>query len=118
MSKRTRFEDLRTELRQREAHSRSIHGQIRQAAGEERMHLWEAKREYGRATRGVLLLYAFLRKRARVRAEPVHMLEQNPWLQYLIVREAKRLGREVDTNALDAWMKGAEQVPVETAAAE
>lgn len=112
MSKKTRFPELRAELRQREAHSKTIAKRIRESAGEERMRLWEQKREYGSVTRFILLMYALMRGLPRDHCEPAPTTErgrlirteQKWWLSSSIVWTAKQRGHVLERTAVEAWL--------------
>lgn len=106
MSKRTRFPELRAELRAREAHSKTIGKRIRETAGEERMKLWEEKRAHGRLTRFLLLAYAFLRGMPRWVCEPLH--HPDAWMLLPYVHEhAKRFVADADPKTLKEWLAAA-----------
>jgi hypothetical protein len=113
VSKKTKFPEIRAELKQREEHSKSIHARIRQTAGEERMKFWDEKKSYGRETRFLLLYYAMLR------GMPHYVCEQNynPCfdLAWGICHQAKRLGREYDIHAVADWLKQTKPAAVEAA---
>lgn len=119
MSRRSKFPELRAELRKREAHSKTIGKRIRETRGEERMKLWEEKRDYGRATRRCLLLLTLLREKPRVWCEPAWDQNYTPYLAYLVVDEAKRFGQTLDHKVIRAWLEARPSVAVaETACAE
>jgi len=61
VSKKSKFPEIRAELRQREQESRAIRKQINGSSGLERWGFWQDKRRYGSDTRDLLLGYAFLR---------------------------------------------------------
>lgn len=61
MSKKINFPEVKQELKDRQAASQAIGARIRESKGLERWALWEEKREYGRDTRWLLMVYAFLR---------------------------------------------------------
>lgn len=114
MSKRSRFPELKAELCQRQAHAREIGKRIRATSGEERMKLWEEKRDYGRTTRAFLLLYAFMRGRPRAACEPKIVSEDYYFLRLVFERAYERLGfktgatpeaRRAESDAITTWLK-------------
>lgn len=104
MSKTTKYPEIRTQIKERAAHSRAIHEQIREATGLDRHRLWNEKRWYGAETRLLLLAYAFLR------GMPYHAVERkcrnNPCdLHYAIQRRLKALGHEMERESIKSWLK-------------
>lgn len=114
MSKTTKFPEIRAELRQREAHSKSIHQRIRETSGEERMKLWEEKRSYGLDTRFLLLYYAMLRGMPRQVCEPKYRPRWD--FAWGMGHHAKRLGHTYDVDAFAAWLSPKPVAPEEQAA--
>jgi hypothetical protein len=56
-----KYEEIKFELRSRQAESQAIRKQIHATSGLDRYNLWAKKRAYGSDTRYLLLAYAFLR---------------------------------------------------------
>ena len=101
MSKRTKFPEIKAELRVREQESRSIRKQIHGSSGMERWGFWQDKRKYGFETRDLLLAYGFLR------GVPYLVIEaktnSGPSCTF-IQRCLAAHGHEVAPEAIKAWL--------------
>jgi hypothetical protein len=104
MSKKCKFPEIKAELRQREQESRAIRKQIHESSGMERWGFCEDKRNYGGATRDLLLAYAFLRKMPYRACEPKTSEDYSRFAP-VIQRCLQAHGHEITSEALEAWMK-------------
>ncbi len=78
MSKKTRFPQIRAELRTRQEESRRIGKERQEAKGLERHRLWQEKQLYGERTRHILLAYHFLMGHPYRMAEPKARKDLSP----------------------------------------
>lgn len=103
MSKKSKFPELKQEIKTREAASREIRKLIQGSAGLERHQHWLDKRNYGGHTRDLLLLYAFMRKVPYRVVEPTcHDLSHESLIVGMWYR-AKAHGFELDKETFRAW---------------
>jgi hypothetical protein len=114
MSKRTRFPEIRAELRQREASSREMRQCINDSSGLERWQAWQDKRTFGADTRALLLTYAILRGMPYRVVEPriandVQGIEptHNFWhgIGFQIKTNSERFGHPLTEEQIMAWAK-------------
>ena len=109
-----KYQNVKQEIKTRQAHSQGIHKQIQATHGDERARLWEKKREYGTKTRWILLGYAFLRG---VPYRVVEKTRRHSWDNDLDVHRAlKELGFEASREDIKAWFQVAPKVEEEVAA--
>jgi hypothetical protein len=113
VSKKTKYPEIRAELRTREQESRAIRKQIHESSGLERWGFWRDKRSYGCETRDLLLGYAFLRGRPYRTVEAKTLPNSGPY-PTRIQRCLQARGHVVDVEAIEQWLEvpapAAEQV--------
>jgi hypothetical protein len=104
VGKKCKFPEIRAELRQREQESRAIRKQINESSGMARWAFWEEKRNYGGATRDLLLAYAFLRGMPYRVCEPKTSEDYSrfaPAIQCCLSAH----GHEFEKEAIKAWFE-------------
>jgi len=112
MSKKSKFPQIKAELRNRQAESGEIRKRIRAAHGVERYNLWNEKRCYGMATRDIILAYHFLRGRPYLSAERKCQDTNHPSV-YSIQEQAQRFApdRKITVEEIKAWRDAVPEQP-------
>lgn len=104
MSKKSKFPEIKAELKQREAESRAIRKQIHESSGMERWGFWADKRRYGSDTRDLLLGYAFLRGVPYRVCEAKTLPNSGPYAT-CIQRCLQARGQAVDAKVIESWLE-------------
>ena len=107
MSKKSKFPELKQEIKSREAASREIRKKIQATSGLDRHEAWLEKRQEGSTTRCYLLLYAMVRGRPRHSIEPKHSPHDNWWIQSAMGRMAEQHKLAATKEAIEQWLKAA-----------
>jgi hypothetical protein len=119
MSKKSKFPELKAELRQREAESREIRKLIHGSSGMDRWQHWDDKRSYGRDTRCLLLCYAMLRGIPHHVVEPKYDRNVLYWINRGMKAMADQRGLALSSEAIEQWLNAAAPVVAQvTEAAE
>jgi len=104
MSKKSRYPELKQEIRDREKASREIRKRIRAASGMDRWEAWQDKRGEGKTTRCLLLIYAMLRGVPRHVGEAKHDVNDNWWILNGMHRMAEQREYALTKDAIEAWL--------------
>lgn len=106
MSKKSKFPELKQEIKTREAASREIRKSIQGTSGMERHQHWLDKRSYGQDTRHLLMLYCIARGIPRYAMEPKHLQSNEYWAVDRAVFElATQHNLPITREAIQAWLK-------------
>jgi hypothetical protein len=105
MSKKTKFPELKHEIKAREAASREIRQRIHQTSHQERWEAWRDKRREGSTTRCLLLLYAMLRGVPRWVVEAKHHPSDHWWIHMGMNHMAGQRGFELTKDAIEQWLR-------------
>jgi hypothetical protein len=116
MSKKSKFPELKQEIKTREAASREIRKRIHATSGLDRYKAWVEKRSEGSTTRCLLLMYAMARGIPRCVSEPKYSPADHWWLQNGMSHMAAQRNLELSKEAIEQWLKAAP--PVVTPEAE
>lgn len=116
MSKKSKFPELKQEIKTREAASREIRKRIHATSGLDRYEAWVEKRSEGSTTRCYLLLYAMARGIPRSASEPKYNPGDHWWLQNGMTNIAAQRNLELAKEAIEQWLRA--EPPVVTPAAE
>src|SRR4051812_20771206 len=104
MSKKSRYPELKQEIRDREKDSREIRKRIRASSGMDRWQAWQDKRGEGNTTRCLLLIYAMLRRVPRVVVEGKHDANHHWWIASGMHRMAEQRGFALTKEAIADWL--------------
>lgn len=107
MSKKSRFPELKQEIKEREAASREIRKKIQATSGLDRHEAWMEKRSEGSTTRCYLLLYAMLRGLPRSASEPKYNPADHWWLQNGMSNMAAHRKLELTKETIELWLQAA-----------
>jgi len=116
MSKKSRYPELKQEIRSRETASREIRKRIHASSGMDRWQAWQDKRGEGNTTRCLLLIYAMLRGVPRFVVEAKHDPNHDWWISNGMHRMAEQRGFGLTKDAIAAWLDA--KAPVVAAKAE